>query len=207
MQYWDGIEWTPRMKSIADLPQTQAPPSPYYSAGHSTMEVAPPDFRRDRAGKMQGLSAAVFMIVFGLIFIGIGSLPLGLAVRDAFSDDPTIEGTVVDVSYHESRSSTGSRSTSVTCAPISRFTLDGKEYTVSSNVYSGPCKWNVGQPIELIYDPAHPQNARAKSTGFNVAAAIFPVIGAVVAGLGVRNGLRELKSRRQARERASTGNW
>lgn len=194
MQYWDGIQWTHHMKSIADLPPVASQPGDYNPAGRSTMETYQ-DNHRTGSRNLQGLPAAAFMIVFGLVFIGIGSLPMSLAIHDTFSNDPVIEGTVVDVRWKESRSSS-TRTTNLVCSPVSSFSLGGKEYTVNSNSYNRPCKWEVGQPIELVYDPANPQNARAKATGFNPVAIIFPAIGALVAGLGVRNGIRELRSMR-----------
>ena len=201
MQYWDGIEWKSRMKSPEELPPVHNPPAaPYGPAAHSTMETGP-GFRSAttvRRVSLGGLQASVFLVLFGLVFIGIGSFTLSQSIRDTFASGPAVEGTVVDVRWSDSRSSR-SRSTSTNCSPVSSFTLDGREYTVSSNVFTGPCKWDLGQPIELVYDPANPQSARPKSA-LNLAAGIFPVIGALIAGLGVRNGIREIKARREAQE-------
>lgn len=198
MQYWDGIEWTPRMKSLEDVPPVHNPPEgPYGHAIHSTMEAGT-GFRSVRRVSLSGLQGAVFLVLFGLVFIGIGSFTLSQSIRDTFASGPTVEGTVVDVRWSDSRSSR-SRSTSANCSPVSSFTLDGREYTVSSNVFTGPCKWDLGQPIELVYDPANPQAARPKAA-LNLAAGIFPVVGAAISGLGVRNGIREIKARREAQE-------
>ena len=198
MQYWDGIEWTPRMKSLNDLPPVRNPPSGQPTAdSRSTMEAAP-DPRSLRRGSLKGLQGAVFLVIFGLVFIGIGSLPLSQSIRDTFSSGPTVEGTGVDVRWSESRSSRN-RSTSANCSPVSSFTLEGREYTVSSNIFTGPCKWDLGEPIELVYDPANPQAARPKS-GLNPATVIFPAVGALIAGLGVRNGIREIRARREAQQ-------
>lgn len=201
MQYWDGIEWTSRMKSPEELPPVHNPPTaPYGSAEHSTMETGP-GFRSVatvRRVSLGGLQASAFLIIFGLVFIGIGSLPLSHSIRDTFASGPTVEGTVVDVRWSDSRSKR-SRSSSPNCSPVSSFTLEGREYRVSSNVFTGPCKWDLGQPIELVYDPANPQDARPKS-GLSPATAIFPAIGALIAGLGIRNGIREIRARRETQE-------
>ena len=198
MQYWDGIEWTSRMKSLDDLPPVHNPPSGQPApSSRSTMEAAPGS-RSFRRGSLRGMQGAVFLVIFGLVFIGIGSLPLSQSIRDTFASGPTVEGTVVDVRWSESRSSRN-RSTSANCSPVSSFTLEGREYTVSSNIFTGPCKWDLGEPIELVYDPANPQAARPKS-GLNPATVIFPAVGALIAGLGVRNGIREIRARREAQE-------
>lgn len=190
MQYWDGIQWTEQHMSMAELPVSQLPP-PAPLDGEHRLESP-----RGRQVQLAGVSGAIFLILFGLTFLGIGSIPLASNLRDAVSSKPAVEATVVDLEWSYS-SSRRSSSNSRSCSPVTNYTVDGQEYTAYSSHYRSPCAWSVGQTVEVLYDPANPQDSRVKDSGVGFTAALFPLIGLGIVGFGVTLGVRDLRARRK----------
>jgi Protein of unknown function (DUF3592) len=51
-------------------------------------------------------------------------------------------------------------SNSTTYAPVVEFTASGREYTFKDSVSSNPPSHRVGDVVDVLYDPAHPADAR-----------------------------------------------
>lgn len=189
MQYWDGMQWTSQLKALSDLPASRLPPP-------STAAQFPGEYNGTgmRVGRMTVKSApsmrqAVSLMLFGLLWLAMSALPVSATLGPVFSNDPVAEGTVVDVRISESYKRNSS-SSSRTCSPVAEFTVDGKTYTASSNVFTSPCRWNTGQMVEVSYKADNPADARVKSGGFNMLILVFPLIGLAVIGFGVRTAIR-----------------
>ena len=107
------------------------------------------------SGKRQTTNdaALVFKIVGG-IFVGIGVLILVIGVivthfmqqsYDACSETTT--AVVIDNIRHDD-----------TYAPVFAYTVDGKDYEEKSSYSTYPAKYDIGDKVELHYEPSKPSN-------------------------------------------------
>lgn len=189
MQYWDGMQWTSQLKALNELPASHLPPpamDAHFPGEHSGTGTKPDRIAVKGAPSMR---QAVSLVLFGLLWLAISALPVSMTLSGAFSTGPTAEGTVVDVTISESYSR-DSRTVRRTCSPVAEFTVDGKTYTASSNVFTYPCRWNTGQAVEVAYKAGNPADARVKSDGFNPLILVFPLVGFAVIGSGVWTAIR-----------------
>jgi hypothetical protein len=109
-----------------------------------------------RARRKSGVFGSLFTIAFGIIFIVVANLLGGLIHAEQFTGTTT--GTVVDIQRSTYIDSDGKQQQD--CALIARYSVNGQAYEVKDTNSSGgyKCKLQVGQSIELKYDPKNPQN-------------------------------------------------
>lgn len=97
----------------------------------------------------------VFPLIGGLLFV-IGAF-LFIRTRIFLGKAHEVKGTVVRMVY--SRSSKGGGGYS----PIYQFrTIDGQTIEQRDNLSTNPPMFKEGQQIDVLYDPANPQNSRIK---------------------------------------------
>ncbi|MBE8726537.1 DUF3592 domain-containing protein [Flavobacterium hungaricum] len=93
----------------------------------------------------------VFLII-GLIALG-GALYLYQNKREFLDKAITVQGTVKELISSRSKNST-------TYKPLVSFiTKDGKQIEYTSSVSSNPPSYEVGEKVEIFYDPADPYDA------------------------------------------------
>ena len=89
-----------------------------------------------------------------LIAAGTG-IERALFIRSSLSVDGVI------VAFHFIRHS---RPTGKSRSPVFRFTTkDGRSFTVTSNVAQSPSPWQLGDPVPVLYQKEHPENAHIDS--------------------------------------------
>ncbi|MCC7118282.1 MAG: DUF3592 domain-containing protein [Anaerolineales bacterium] len=97
----------------------------------------------------------VFPLVGGLLFV-IGAF-LFIRTRIFLGKAQETKGTVTQMVYRRSSKGGGGYS------PVYEFrTIDGQTITGRDNLSTNPPMFQVGQTIDVLYDPANPNNARIK---------------------------------------------
>ena len=126
----------------------------------------------------------IFVILFGLIFVGVGAFMLikdnDLAKRCTAS----AEGTVIEIITEDSTDEDGF--TQYTYYPVIQYTANGKNVSKKSSSGSNPSKYNVNDKVNILYDPNKIEDYMIdgdKTTSF--LGIIFIVAGIVVAIIGV----------------------
>ena len=68
------------------------------------------------------------------------------------------------------------------CAPVGTLTVDEKDYTVTTDVYTLPCSIEAGQKIDVLYDPDNiAESAHVKAVpSFAPVLTVLPFIGWVI---------------------------
>lgn len=115
----------------------------------------------------------VFFAVTGLIFNGIES-------RTRSKCDLQTEAVVVELLEKQGEHST-------VYAPVFEFvTADGQRILLSSNIYSRPPMYDVGETVTVAYSSADPETMYVKnSLGMYLFAYIFGGIGAIILLVGI----------------------
>lgn len=136
--------------------------------------------------------AAKFLVMFGSIFAGVGSIfavtgiIMGLNTRSFVSTAIPTQGVVIDVVKRSSTDSKG-RSSSV-YYPVVKFTTPSGEPTVfESNLGTYPPQFRKGNEVELLYNPQQPDSVMINSwmdlwflpVMFTSLGSIFVLIGGV----------------------------
>lgn len=97
----------------------------------------------------------VFPLVGGLLF-AIGAF-LFIRTRIFLGKAQEVQGTVVEMVWSSSSDGGGGYS------PVYQFrTISGQMITVKDSLSSSPPMFQVGQTIDVLYDPENPQYARIK---------------------------------------------
>lgn len=97
----------------------------------------------------------VFPLVGGLLF-AIGAF-LFIRTRIFLGKAQEVKGTVTEMVYNHSSDGGGGYS------PVYQFrTISGQMITVRDNLSTNPPMFQVGQTIDVLYDPENPQSARIK---------------------------------------------
>lgn len=97
----------------------------------------------------------VFPLVGGLLF-AIGAF-LFIRTRIFLGKAQEVQGTVIQMVWSSSSDGGGGYS------PVYQFrTISGQMITVQDSLSSSPPMFQVGQTIDVLYDPENPQNARIK---------------------------------------------
>lgn len=98
----------------------------------------------------------VFSLVGGLLAL-IGVF-LFIRTRIFIGKAQEAKGTVIQMVYSRTSSSSGSGGG---YAPVYQFrTFDGQNIVIQDSLSSNPPRFQVGQEIEVLYDPGNPQKAR-----------------------------------------------
>ena len=138
------------------------------------------------------MGAPLFVILFGLIFFGIG---FGLTYQqyNLRQNGLRAQGQVVSLSE-------GCDDEGCSYSPVVRFTTqDGQTITYTSTFSSNPPAYNVGEEVTLFYKPDNPYKALIKGEG-GVLRWIFTVIGGGVVALGLYLFARRLQEMLMAGE-------
>jgi hypothetical protein len=116
------------------------------------------------------------------IFLGIGLLLSTIAAISTVSTirkltrEASAPGQVVDMVVRQSYDSE-TRVTNEYYYPVVEFDVpDGSHKHVQLSEGSWPPEYEIGQPVTILYDPAHPLDARIKSTSSLMLMWIFPGI-------------------------------
>jgi hypothetical protein len=97
----------------------------------------------------------VFPLIGGLLF-AIG-LFLFIRTRIFLGKAQEVQGKVIEMVYSHSSEGGGGYS------PVYQFrAISGQMITVRDSLSSSPPMFEVGQTIDVLYDPENPQNARIK---------------------------------------------
>ncbi|MBL8090909.1 MAG: DUF3592 domain-containing protein [Anaerolineales bacterium] len=101
--------------------------------------------------------------LLSLVPVGVGFLLFGMAVimyvriRLFLKTAQAVKGTVIEMVYR--RKSTSNRGGGY--LPVYRFrTLDGKKITAKDSLSRNPPQFQVGQEVDVLYNPENPHNAR-----------------------------------------------
>jgi len=97
---------------------------------------------------------------FSFVSAGIGFLFVIVAViiyirtRTFINNAQEVKGTVVEMVYRTSSKGSGSY------APVYKFrTIDGQTIVVQDSLSSNPPQFQVGQEIDVLYNPENPQKS------------------------------------------------
>ena len=126
----------------------------------------------------------IFIILFGLIFVGVGAFMLIKGNDLAKRCTASAEGTVIEIITEDSTDSDGF--TTYTYYPVIQYTVDGKTVSKKSSSGSNPSKYNVNDKVDVLYDPNKVEDyiiKGDKTTSFF--GIIFIVAGIAVAIIGV----------------------
>lgn len=120
------------------------------------------------------LTLARIFLAFGLvILVTLVTIGVVLQVRTVQKSSwPTTQGEVIDVvkrvdqdSHRSDRERRRGRDrTSVTYAPVVRYTVNGTEHEFTSKVSTGD-EWTVGQQVTVRYDPEDPASGEVDGLG------------------------------------------
>lgn len=130
------------------------------------------------------------IILFGLIFIAIGTIWLVNNLQSSQKFTSQVDATITRVNSKDvtSTDDDGYTTHSTECSPTYRFTVDSKEYSRRSDSYSDSnCDAQAGQSLSVKYDPKSPSDSVPASdvSGFAVyAPAIFIIVGLVPVIIG-----------------------
>lgn len=125
-------------------------------------------------------------IIFGLVFGGVGFLLAALALfffirtRIFINNSQQTQGAITQMVYSRDSESSG-------YTPVFRFrTLEGQEVEISGNLRSNPPQFQVGQTIDVLYDPDNPQKARIKKwMNLYFVPALLGFLGLVFGSIGI----------------------
>ena len=126
----------------------------------------------------------IFVILFGLLFIGVGAFMLIIGNDLAKRCTASAEGTVVEIITEDSTDDDGF--TQYTYYPVIQYSVDGKNVSKKSSSGSNPSKYNVNDKVDILYDPNKIEDyiiEGDKTTSF--LGVIFIVAGIAVAIIGV----------------------
>ena len=137
---------------------------------------------------MKFLFSSIFgLIGFVLLIVGCplvaSAAGLYYFVDSSTSDWPLVPGTVTSMSQSESYNSDMGTYTTTYCPTVEYVTLDGQSFSVDLNECSTPPMYNVGDSVEIFYDPADPQHVQLKGGVQQVVGNIFVVVLGVIGGL------------------------
>jgi hypothetical protein len=124
-----------------------------------------------------------------------------LRARAFLSRAIATRGNIVEL-IERTRSRSGGRGTSTMYAPVFTFTdRDGNDHTIRSTSYSYPRVAEVGEQIDIVYDPSRPEQARVNRF-FSLwgLALVLAVIGSFDLVAGVVLSLVSERTERRAQE-------
>jgi len=146
------------------------------------------DFDREFEEEFRELerqSAGASKIIIS-VFLGVALLMLVIALIStvstirALSREANAPGRVVDMTVRQSRDSE-TQVVNEYYYPVVEFDLpDGTRKRVQLSEGSWPPEYEIGQPVTVLYDPAHPLDARIKSLSSTLLMWILPGITGIV---------------------------
>lgn len=178
-RFWDGTKWTSATRgSLIGSPAAIEPgPDSDHGAYHrgdedadrATVPIrpAPSESRHARAGSVAG----------GVIFflVGVPFFVFGLITRASFEIPVTwvgVDAVVTDLDYAEG------------CAAVASYDVDGVTYRVVGDIYSTPCRVEIGATADVFYDPTNPAVARIDDSLSQWFPLVFMGMGALLSAIG-----------------------
>lgn len=129
--------------------------------------------------------------MIGFVFLGIGLLLAVIALflhkffkRRQKKAVAVTTATVVDIVRHKRRN----RQTSTTTyAPVYEYYANGTVHKVTSTVSSSPCRFRIGDQLELHFDPEKPRKiyVEAEERMLRFICLLLGGMGLLFAGIGV----------------------
>src|SRR5436189_70157 len=116
---------------------------------------------------MRLIFSSIFGII-GLILLVVGCPLMAVAagmyyfVDSSTKDWVLVTGTVTGMSESESYNDTSGTYSTTYCPSVEYATVDGQTLNVDLNECSSPPMYNVGDSVEVYYNPANPASARLK---------------------------------------------
>lgn len=148
---------------------------------------------------MRGLKiAAIILFAIGLLLAGGATLLLINKMN--FIDRAEItEGIVTNLAAKQSDNG-------LTYAPVYTYTIDDKPYSAQSSTSSNPASYDIGEKIEVLYDPADPSDATINGTAsLYLGSIILYILGGFFALVGLIIGLITLIAGRKRKRLTETG--
>lgn len=135
----------------------------------------------------KALMLSLIPLVVGLLLIAACFISLS-RMRTFVSKAQQTQGTIVDMVF--SRGSSTSSNASYTYTPVFEFrAMSGQMIRVKESVSSNPPQFQVGETVEVIYDPEAPQGARIhKWSNLYLFPVLFGVMGMIITGIGIAVG-------------------
>jgi hypothetical protein len=108
----------------------------------------------------QRLKAGCVWVLLNLlcIVLALTGYYYGRTSWDLSRDGVSVTGTVVLL-----KESADTENSGVTYTPVITYAVDGQSHTFTSNVSSDPPTYNVGDPVNIIYERDNPSRARVDS--------------------------------------------
>lgn len=153
---------------------------------------------RTRGGRPAGACLGALFLFVGLSALG-GAAFWALGTRDFIASAETANGRVIELVAHS-----GDKGT--TYAPKVQFTTKGGgEETFTSSTSSSPPSHREGDVVTVMYDPAHPEDARIDSFmdlwfGPLLVGGVFGVIFTLIGLAVLLQGMKAIVQRRRLRE-------
>ncbi|MEQ7128677.1 DUF3592 domain-containing protein [Actinopolymorpha sp. B11F2] len=127
-------------------------------------------------GRLYALLGGIFGLVGSILLVV--TVWVVVSTVSFLSSAERLDGKVVELTEQTS-SSSGSNGSGTAWYPTVEFTVDGETYSFQSSQGSNPPAYEVGDTVEVAYDPDDPNDARLASVG---AAYFVPLI---TGGLGI----------------------
>jgi hypothetical protein len=127
----------------------------------------------------------MYLVPFGVVFLGVGIwLYLDQANFEAKAEKTT--GTVIEVKRETSTSTKRNRRTTTTVyRPVIQFEAKGQSYTFTSSSASSSYNYPRGKRLDVLYDPANPNDARMADSIVSLIAIIFIGVGGLLFLVGL----------------------
>ncbi|WP_020013724.1 DUF3592 domain-containing protein [Promicromonospora sukumoe] len=151
-------------------------------------------------------SRALLLVAVGLLVMAavFGTVAGFLAVRTAafLADARPADGVVIGLDEQYSSSDNGSAR--YTYHAVVAYDVGGREYELTDRTGTNPPRYDVGEDVTVLYDPADPGEARLEASYGYWLETIFGLVALALAGAGIP--VLRVWLRKAARERlARTG--
>jgi hypothetical protein len=140
------------------------------------------------AGSMKFLFSSIFGLI-GIVLLIFGCPLVAVAggmyyfVDAATSDWALVAGTVTSMSQSESYNSDMGTYTTTYCPTVEYVTLEGQSFSVDLNECSTPPMYNVGDSVEIYYNPLDPHQVQLKGGVQQMVGNIFVIVLGAIGGV------------------------
>lgn len=131
------------------------------------------------------LKNALFLAIFGIVFVAIGIYLLISGNELAKRCTEETVGTVVEIVREESTDSDGY--TDYTYYPVIKYQANNQTVSKKSSTGSGSSGYNVNDKVEILYNPNNVEEYIIKGDkSSNFIGIIFVVVGVITVGAGAK---------------------